>query len=393
MANPSFLMMGTNMTMTHNTRFSVRNSLAWLLLSGVVLLGFSGCAQVGEEKKVVTRRLVWPEPPDEARFVYERTIKGSDDVIGESEDTAMKLLLTGEKRQSLGFRKPYGIAVHRGRIFVSDTADHIVKVFDVPESKFFTIGDAPELTTKQRLVKPIGISVDNAGNLYAADATTKFVMVYDRDGKFLRKFGGPDFFDRLTSVAVDKKSERAYVVDIGGAESMKHRIRVFNAQTGEHLFDIGKRGAGPGELNLPRSVAIGKDNRLYVVDGGNFRVQVFDAEGKFLKTFGQIGKLSGSFARPKEASIDPDGNLYVIDAAFGNFQIFDPEGQMLLAVGERSDDNRPGGFSLPAGISVDEDGRVYVTDQLFKKVEIFRPVKLGEQDGFLVKKKSEAPKK
>lgn len=393
MTDPGFFMMGTNMTMTHNTRFSVRNLLAWLLLLCVVLLGLSACVQVGEEKKAVTRKLVWPEPPDEPRFAYERTINGSDDVVGATEDSAMKLLLTGEKRQSIGFRKPYGVAVQHGRIFVSDTADHIVKVFDVPEGKFFTIGDDPSLTLKQRLVKPIGISVDGSGNLYAADATTKFVMVYDRDGKFLRKFGGPDFFDRLASVTVDKKSERAYVVDIGGAESMKHRIRVFNAQTGEHLFDIGKRGSGPGELNLPRSVAIGKDNKLYVVDGGNFRVQIFDAEGKFLKTFGQIGKLGGNFARPKEAAVDPDGNLYVIDAAFGNFQIFDPEGQLLLAVGERSDNKKPGGFSLPAGIAVDENGRVYVTDQLFKKVEIFRPIKLGEEEGFLVKKKTEESKK
>ena len=246
MAYSGFFMNGINMTAAHNMRFSVRNSLAWLLLLCFVVLGLSACVQVGEEKSSgAAKKFVWPAPPEEPRFAYERSIYGSDDVIGASEDSAMKLLLTGEQRTSMGFKKPYGVGVNRGRVFVSDTADMVVKVFDVPESKYFTIGDSEKLDLNQRLVKPIGISVDGSGNLYVADAATKFVMVYDRDGAFLRKFGGESFFDRLASVTVDKKGERAYVVDIGGADSMKHRIRVFDAQTGKHLFDIGKqRGSG-----------------------------------------------------------------------------------------------------------------------------------------------------
>ncbi len=381
------------MTMTHDTRFSVRNPLAWLLC--IVLLGLAACAQI-EEKPALERKLVYPGPPDEPRFVYERTIKGSTDVEGIAEDSKLKNLLTGEGTSSFGMRKPYGVAVHRGRIFVSDTLARVVKVYDVAEGRYFTIGDNPELSEKERLVKPIGISADGAGNLFVADATQKLIMVYDRDGKFLRKFGGPDLFSRLTSVSIDKAGERAYVVDIGGSQAPgeKHRVLVFNAKTGENLFNFGKRGSGPGEFNLPRAVAVGKD-KLYVVDGGNFRIQIFDTKGKFLKSFGEVGKQIGNFARPKEASTDAEGNLYVIDAAFGNFQIFNPEGELLMFIGERSEENLPGNFSLPSGITVDEDGRIYVADQMFKKVEVFRPVKLGAQEGFLVKKaeKGAAPKK
>lgn len=380
------------MFIVHNTRLFGRNSLAWLLMCAVMLV-LSACAQMEEKKDEVEKKLVWPEPPDEPRFIYERTIRTSADVTGLADDSVSKLLLTGERTKVSGFAKPYGAATHRGRLFVSDTVARVIHVFDVPESRYFTIGNSPELNDSQRLVKPIGIAVDGAGNVYAADATAKFIMVYNRDGKFLRKFAGPEFFDRLTSVAVDDKGERAYVVDIGGSQSMKHQVLVFNAQTGEHLFNFGKRGSGTGEFNLPRSVAVGKDNRLYVVDGGNFRIQIFDAEGKFLKTFGQIGRQSGNFARPKEASVDPDGNLYVIDSAFGNFQIFNPEGELLLAVGGRSNNDIPGGFSLPSGISVDENGRVYVVDQLFQKVDVFRPIKLGEKEGFMSKKEGGTPKK
>lgn len=369
--------------MADKTIFSGRNPLFWLL--GIVLLGLAACAQVGDEEAGPERKLVYPSPPDEPRFIYERTIRGSADVEPVKEDSKLKQLLTGEGSVSFGMKKPYGVAVHHGRVFVSDTFARVVKVYDVAEGRFFTIGDSEKLSDKERLVKPIGISVDSAGNLFVADATQKLIMVYDRDGNFLRKFGGADLFSRLTSVSVDKKGERAYVVDIGGAASKSefHRVLVFNARTGENLFNFGTRGSGPGELNLPRAVAVGKD-KLYVVDGGNFRIQVFDLEGKFLKSFGGVGKQLGNFARPKEADTDADGNLYVIDAAYGNFQIFNPEGELLMFVGERSDENRPGNFNLPSGITVDEDGRIYVVDQMFKKVEIFRPYKLGEKDGFLV---------
>jgi DNA-binding beta-propeller fold protein YncE len=374
--------------MAYKTRFSGRNPLVWLL--GIVVLGLAACAQVGDEEKGPERKLVYPSPPDEPRFVYERTIRGSADVEPVKEDSKLKQLLTGEGQVSQGMRKPYAIAVHRGRIFVSDTFARIVRVYDVPEGRYFSIGDSEKLSDKERLVKPIGISVDDAGSLFVADATQKLIMVYDRDGNFLRRFGGADLFSRLTSVTVDKKGERAYVVDIGGAASKSefHRVLVFNAKTGENLFNFGTRGSGPGELNLPRAVAVGKD-KLYVVDGGNFRIQVFDMDGKFQKSFGGVGKQIGNFARPKEADTDADGNLYVIDSAFGNFQIFNPEGELLMYVGERSDDPGPGRFNLPSGITVDENGRIYVVDQMFKKVDIFRPAKMGENEGYLVRKEQQ----
>ena len=365
-----------------DTRFFGRNPLGWLLC--LVVLGLAACAQVSEEVvKAPKRQLVYPEPPDAPRFAYERTIHSSSDVEPDTAESVRKRLLMGDvARTGIGMRKPYGVGVHRGRIFVSDTANRVVTVFDVPEGNTFAIGNSPELKITERISKPIGISVDGSGNLYVADATQKFILVYNRDGDFLRKFGGPDYFDRLASVKVDKKGERAYVVDIGGVQSPNHRVRVFDAKTGKHLFDFGKRGSGPGEFNLPRSVAVGKD-KLYVVDGGNFRIQVFDMEGKFLQTFGQVGKQLGSFGRPKEADTDADGNLYVIDSAFGNFQIFNPQGELLMFVGERGEDDRPGVFNLPSGISVDEDGRIYVTDQIFKSVTIFRPYKLDEHSGYL----------
>lgn len=372
--------------MTYNTCPSGRNSLAWLLCA--VLLGLAACVQVGgPEGKVKPIQTVFPEPPDEPRFVYERSIYGSDNVVPQKEEALLKQLLTGESESGERLRKPYAIAVHRGRIFVSDTVARVVKVFDMPEGRYFKIGEKEDSNASGTLTKPMGLDVDENGNLYVADVTPKFIMIYDRDGNFLRKIGGPDFFDRLTSVTVDKKGERLYVVDIGGVKSENHRVRVFDAQKGNHLFDIGKRGSGPGEFNLPRDTAIDKDNNLYVVDGGNFRIQVFNLEGKFLRTFGAIGLEGGSFARPKEVQTDPAGNVYVIDAAFGNFQIFNQKSQLLMFIGTHTENDGPAHYMLPSGITVDENGRIYVVDQWFKKIDIFRPFSLGANSGFLAGKK------
>ena len=121
---------------------------------------------------------------------------------------------------------------------------------------------------------------------------------------------------------------------------------------------------------------VGADGLLYVVDGGNFRVQVFDANGKFVRTFGAIGRQGGQFSRPKEIAADAQGNIYVADSAFGNFQIFDRNGVLLLDVGSRGNVDGPAKFMLPSGIAVDTDGRVYVVDEFFRKVEVFRPAQL-----------------
>lgn len=349
-----------------------------LILIAAVALG--ACAPVPERTDAPKpAALVFPGPPDEARFVYERTLYSSADVVTDSRDNELRRMVTGEGRTGARLSKPYAVAVHQGRIFISDSVERFVKAFDVPQGKYFEIG----LEGVGRLAKPLGIDVDRAGNLYVADATLKAVMVFDRDGNFQRKIGGEKFFDRISSVTVDPRGHRLYAVDIGGVSSENHRVRVFDTQSGSHLFDIGRRGKGPGEFNLPRDLAVGRDGQLYVVDGGNFRVQVFDATGRYLHAFGNVGKQLGNFARPKEIATDREGNVYVVDTAFGNFQIFSAEGDLLMYIGERSERDAPGRYMLPSGISVDEDGRVYIVDQWFRKVDIFRPAGLPPGEGWL----------
>lgn len=358
-----------------------------IILAAILALG--GCAMSGgkiAEEKKHPDDLTFPPPPDEARFYFERSIHSSADVKQDTDADKLRRSLTGERQTGEGLSKPYSVVVQQGRVYVGDTVKKIVAVFDFPEHKYIKIGEDEDENGNGKLVMPLGIALDKQANLYVFDGKLKQIEVYNREGKFLRSIGDPAQFARPAGIAVDPAGTRVYAVDIGGSSSNEHKVLVFDAQNGKHLFDIGKRGIEKGEFNLPRDAVIAPDGSLYVVDSGNFRVQKFDADGKFISTFGAIGRQPGQFSRPKEVAVDPAGNIYVADAIFGNFQIFNPEGQLLLAIGSRSNTDGPAKFSLPSGIAVDEDGRVYMVDQYFRKVDVFRPAALAEEDGFIGKK-------
>jgi len=356
-----------------------KRTLIFIILA--ITLAIGGCTSAPEMQSMpqsLKDEMVFPAPPDAPRFIYERTLHASIDVVPDQENDALRRALTGEQKKGEGLGKPYGVAVHRGRVFVGDTGRRNVMVFDVPEQKFFSFGEEEP----GQLARPLGIEVDKDGNVFVLDGLAKVIFVYDRDGHYQRTIGSPTDINRPAGLGVNADGSRVYAVDIGGSSYDTHRILVYDGKSGEKLSEIGKRGNKPGELNLPRDVTVALDGSLYVVDGGNFRVQKFSPDGKFISTFGSIGRMGGQFSRPKELALDKDGNIYVVDAAFGNFQIFNPEGQLLMAVGVRSDKAGPTHAMLPSGVAVDSDGRIYFADQFFQKVDVYRPFSLGPLEGF-----------
>ncbi|MFQ5432810.1 MAG: 6-bladed beta-propeller [Nitrospinota bacterium] len=346
------------------------------VILAVIML--ASCTTVDTSKK---KLIPYPEPPDVPRFYWERTLRGSADIAQDSSQDLLRRMVTGEKKTGKGIVKPYGIVVSKGRVFVADTAAAKVFVFDVPAKNFYEIGD---LKGPGLLQKPMTVAIDAQDNLYIVDTGDKTVKEFTAEGKYLATFaGGKDDLDRPTGIAVTPDGSRIYVVDTGGVTSKKHHVRVYDTATNKRLFDIGQRGTLEGEFNLPNNIAMGKDGNLYVVDGGNFRIQVLDQQGNFIRSFGEIGRLGGQFSRPKGIALDGDDNVYVVDAAFGNFQIFNSKGQLLMYIGKRQKRGAAGEYFLPAGIAVDEDGRVYVGDQFFRKIDVYRPAALKENEGYL----------
>ncbi|MEN8169357.1 MAG: 6-bladed beta-propeller [Pseudomonadota bacterium] len=353
----------------HHLPHQLRTKFSCLL---PVLLLLGGCAAPQKEFKPP----VFPAEPEVPRYIYERTLMSSGDVEELTSAEKFKVFATGQGKRVRGIVKPYDVAVHQGRIYVSDTVQRAVLLFDIPSQKFTMFG------TKGAgiLSKPIGIDVSAEGEVYVVDSSSKRVVVYSHDGKYRRTFGGEAQLVRPSGLAVS--GNKVFVIDTGGIESELHRVQVYNGKTGELLQTIGKRGSAEGEFNLPLMIDADAKGHFYVVDSGNFRVQQFDSEGKFVSTFGQVGVRFGHFSRPKGISVDSEGKIYVVDTSFGNFQIFNNEGQLMMFIGSRGERNEAARFSLPAGIDVDEDGRIYVVDQYFGKVEVFRPYEMKKEDGY-----------
>lgn len=343
----------------------------------LVLMLLASCASAPPAEQAFVPP-VYPPPPAEPRFVYERTLLYNEDVEGYTRKQRFVEFATGASRKLRGLVKPFDVAARQGRVYVSDSVQRVVVVFDIAGGRYLEIGKGDE----GRLVKPLGIAIAGDGTLYVADVSAQRVMVYDADGVFLRAIGSKETLQRPSDVAVSPDGSRLYVVDTGGVESEVHAVHMFDARSGEYSGAIGRRGDGEGEFNLPLQATVADDGTLYVVDSGNFRIQAFEPDGGFRSAFGSVGRFPGQFARPKGVTTDRQGNVYVIDTAFGNFQIFTPAGELLLFVGERGHAGFPGKYMLPAGITVDEDGRVYVVDQFFRKVDIYRPAALPPESGY-----------
>ncbi|HFE38606.1 MAG TPA: 6-bladed beta-propeller [Gammaproteobacteria bacterium] len=342
---------------------------AWeYLLCGMLLIGLYGCATTPDVIKPPAP--VYPPAPAKPRYIYEATLRSSSNIVKPTMAEKIQEIATGSRISPSGLGKPYGVAAHKGRVYVTDTQQRAIVMFDLinRQVKFFgTQGPG-------NLLKPLGIDISKDEEIYVADNTAKRIVVFDLKGNFLRAFGGKKYFSRPVGVATNPLTNEVYVVDTGGIESDQHHVLVFNGKTGEYLTTFGKRGRKEGEFNLPLQASATPDGKLYVVDGGNFRIQCFDDKHRFVKKFGEIGRRGGQFSRPKGIATDKQGNIYVVDTAFGNVQIFNEKGQLLLHIGERNTSGGPGKYSLPAGIDVDENGKIYIVDQFFRKVDIIRPI-------------------
>jgi DNA-binding beta-propeller fold protein YncE len=343
----------------------------WLLFAA--LLAVAACGHRPDLRRAADARY-WPALPEQPRFVHAATLRDSASLRVEGEADRLRRVATGVASAVDAPRKPLAVAAARGRVYVTDTEARRVFVFDLPRRRSFAFG----VRLQGELMKPAGIAVDARGGVYVVDAGTRRLHVYDALGLHRKTIEGGRDWTRPTGVAVDAAGDAIYVVDTGGIDSDAHRVYAYDAD-GRRRFALGRRGAAPGEFNLPVDAAVAPDGTLYVLDAGNFRVQAFDRDGRWLRAFGAAGNGFGQFARPRGIAVDRSGLVYVTDASFGNVQVFDPHGRLLVALGERTATDTPAGFALPAGVAVDEGDRVYVVDQFFRKVEVLR--RLSDDEG------------
>jgi hypothetical protein len=138
------------------------------------------------------------------------------------------------------------------------------------------------------------VRVDPQGNIWLIDAPGHLVYKVSPEGKEIMRLGtkgvaGTDanHFNLPTDVAFAPNGD-VYVSDgYGSARVVKY------SRDGTYLLQWGTRGKGPGEFGLPHNLAIDAQGRVYVTDRDNQRIQVFDANGKFLRQWTGTGGISG----------------------------------------------------------------------------------------------------
>ena len=320
-------------------------------------------------------KIVWPNPPAITRIRYlnyfsaeklrsqtakKEKVSWMDRVSG---------VATGETRKDkprFQLVVPYGVAVDsEGRVYVADSKVRAVFIFDTQTKDLQLLKNGSDA----RFGWITGLTIDDSDRLFVADSSMKRVLVFTPDHKLEGSI--TEGMVSPGGMAIDNENRYLYVPD-----AELDQVLVYDADPPYKL--LRRMGTGskdhsltaPGEFAKPTNVAVDKDGNLYVSDTLNFRVEVFDAEGHFLRTFGKAGDGPGYFARPKGIAIDGDGHVWVADGMQNRVQVFTPEGKLLIWMGGAG--KLPGQFSALAGLAIDKDNRVFTSEQYPGRVQMFQ---------------------
>lgn len=308
-----------------------------ILTALLSLAALWGCA-TAPPKKDVRPAVFYPPLPNPPRIQYLASFSSARDV-SEPQSKLAEFIVGKDPKEEYAVKKPYGLSIFDGKIYVVDTQGPGYAVFDLKNKLLKGVRGSGV----GRMRKPINLTIDRDGTKYVTDTGLNQVLAFDKDDNFLRAYGVKDQF-KPGDAAVS--GDRLYVSDL-----KNHEIQVLDKVSGTLLFKFGKAGAKEGEIYYPTNMAVGQDGHLYVSETGNFRVQKFTLEGKPVRTYGQAGNRPGQFSRPRGIALDRQANIYIVDAAFENIQIIDQEGRILLFFGQPGSNRED--INLPAGIVID----------------------------------------
>jgi DNA-binding beta-propeller fold protein YncE len=240
------------------------------------------------------------------------------------------------------FDSPTGIAVDgEGNILVADTNNARIEKF-APSGTFLGAMGIKG-TGFGQLGAPNGIAVDKAGTIYVADATRHRVEKLAPDGNVIDEWKGPApgfYGPRGIAIAPDGS---IYVVDQG------HTRIVRFSPDGRVLSIWGSKGTGEAEFNDLTSVAVDPgNNRVYVADPINRRIQVFDSTGKFLTKWSvpEWGQPHGF----EDLAIDANrGRVYASSANMNAVLVFDLNGTNVGKITPKPPDVLEGPSALALG--------------------------------------------
>jgi DNA-binding beta-propeller fold protein YncE len=269
------------------------------------------------------------------------------------------------------FRETPGVAVDsRDRVYaLTRNVEHPVMVFDRDGTFLTSFGKG--------IFGPFthGIFIGPDDSLYCTDAGQHFIAKLTPEGRLLVTLGTPgqpaprwagEPFHLPTHAAVSPVTGAIYVSD-GYGNSRIHKF----TPDGRHLLSWGETGIDAGQFIAPHNIAVDADDNVYVADRECHRVQVFDADGRFLSMWNNI-------YRPDGMTLAWDGNVYIgelngiegvgMSDAPGlghRVSILSRQGELLARFGDPEEGDEPGKFIAPHGIAVDSHGDIYVAESSF----------------------------
>ncbi len=209
---------------------------------------------------------------------------------------------------------PFGLAASGNRLYVADRGGDRIAIFENTGGTYNyseSLGEHGDDNGK--FIYPEDVHVDASG-VYVADTWNHRIQVFDVDHSLRLVIGDEalNASDRLAdgqfyhpgSVVADYTG-RIFVADSGEVEEPGHnRIQVFNADGAfQHAF--GEPGSGPLHFSLPQGVTVDDDGRLYIADTGNNRVKIYNPDLQLNYSFGSGGTGTYSFNQPWDVAYDP----------------------------------------------------------------------------------------
>lgn len=247
---------------------------------------------------------------------------------------------------------------HSSRLMISDTKNARLQIFDANGAFLNQLSHA-ELTT------PCAAVTDSSGNIFALDADSGRVCLFDCDGNFLRSFGklgaGLQEISSVYGIALFKDE----TILLSDPEA--HMIKLFDRDG--RLQDIVTVGfKNHTAYKKPSAISVSQE-RIYVLDQGDPSVRIWNAKLEQIGIFGERGTGPGQFGVPKGIAADEFGRILVSEALPHRFQVFHPNGTCLMTLGEKG--SAPQQFNTVDSIASNQRGKVFVLDKENHRVQIY----------------------
>jgi DNA-binding beta-propeller fold protein YncE len=317
-------------------------------------------------------KIVWPQPPSIARVKFAGYYTGEKLEIetGKKHESWMdrvagEKLATEKTKPRFSLLEPYGMAVDsKGQLYVVDTKVGAIFIFNTETKTVDFIKNGKDA----HFSRILGLSIDDNDNLFVSDGQLHHVLVFNPQHE--RQAIIAEGLLRPGSLAIDTENRFLYVSDVE-----LDQVLVYDVDSHKLLRRIGTTGhkhelTSPGDFAMPGGLAVDRKGDLYVADTRNNRIEVFDAEGTFVETYGKNGDGPRDFARPKGVAIDGDGHIWVTDGALNRVQVFDDKWRLLTYM--EGTGTLPGQFSGLLSITIDKMNRVFTSEMYPGRVQQFR---------------------